>query len=699
MIVRDEEECIERCLSSIHDYVDEIVIIDGGSTDLTMRFASRYSKVKLFEIPFEQDFGKQRNHSIEKANGDWIFIIDADEYCYPYILDQLEYLTTLDNDAYTFTRKTLINGKLVNPLNLDYTFRLFQSHCRYAGNIHETLTGFNKRCDTNMEIIHDKKGEWQQKDNELYWDMGQIPPDGWQKIGGKWTWVGDSLSNNVITRTDNSLSALLCIYNEELMLRQCLTNLVKFVDEIIIVDGGYNGASDDGSKEIIDEFMQNHLMIKYYSGTFVFDDGAWNEPEQINFGLSKVTKGYVMRTHPDTIYDTKDIDFLKQSLSSGKKYIYCPQLDFWCDTKHILLYKHSNIEGALFQQISGEPLVVSMNCNFHAITQGDLRQFGMVADIDYNNDILYLPHIKKYHFGFIKPFKDQVQKYVCYAKRGDMGKDKQTYDPKSLYEWTINFVKDNYANKGMDYYGYYPEDALPLKNISYMDGYNEFMEWFNNQFHIRKFSKPTKEGLEDITLEDVKNVAEDGAWNWGPQGAIEENVLGGGAESRIHEIIKSEGMGLDFLDIGCANAQFLVFYKKSGLVKKGIGIDISENAIKNAIKSCENNGIELELYATPIDTFEYPHKFDVIRMTEVLEHVRDVHLALGNINSLLKDNGKFIGTAPVDHMGDGYGHLHYFVGDDLKNLLSEYFDLLEFDIMDYTGKGENHFFFHCRRKQ
>jgi hypothetical protein len=177
-------------------------------------------------------------------------------------------------------------------------------------------------------MIHDKKSEWQLKDDKLYWDMGQEPTAGWEKIGDRWEKAEDLTINTVTTQPDNSLSALLCIYNEELMLRGCLSNLVKFVDEIIIVDGSPIGPSNDGSIEIINEFMQNHLMIKYYSGIFAFEDGTWDEPCQINFGLSKVTKGYVMRTHPDTIYDIKDMEFLRQALKSGKKYIYCSTLDF-----------------------------------------------------------------------------------------------------------------------------------------------------------------------------------------------------------------------------------------------------------------------------------------------------------------------------------------------------------------------------------
>ena len=692
MIVQDEEECIARCLDSIHDYVDEIVVIDGGSIDRTKEIVLQYPKVNLYEIPFEKDFGKQRNNAIEKANGDWIFIIDADEYCYPYVIQELQFLTTQDSDAYKFTRKTLINGYLVNRFSLDYTFRFFKSYCRYSGSIHEDIIGFRKCTETNLEMIHDKKSEWQLKDDKLYWDMGQEPTAGWGKIGDRWEKVEDLTINTVTTQPDNSLSALLCIYNEELMLRGCLSNLVKFVDEIIIVDGSPIGASNDGSIEIINEFMQNHLMIKYYSGIFAFEDATWDEPSQINFGLSKVTKGYVMRTHPDTIYDIADMEFLRQALTSGKKYIYCSTLDFWGDTSHILLYRHSNIETSLMHQLTLEPLAVSMNCDVRAesirISDSEPRRFGMAYNIDYDNDILYLPHVKKYHFGFIKPIRIQIEKYVCYAKRGDMGSEYMNSDLPTLYEFAIKHVLDGYRDKkGMEYYGYYPEDARSLKNISYMDGYEEFIEWYGSNFN-----EP------EIDLAYVKQLAEKYAWQWQGQKAFGKDFRLSPPENRILCVIKTFGWKPSVLDIGCANAVPIVYYKKNNTADRIVGIDISENGIGFAKETCLNNDVTLELYATPIEEYEDLEKFDVIRMTEVIEHVVDISKVLKKISSLLSDNGIFIGTAPCDHICDAEVHLHYFCGDDLKNLLSEYFDVMVYDIMDFTGEGENHFFFQCRRK-
>jgi glycosyltransferase involved in cell wall biosynthesis len=78
MIVKNEENNIERCLESIVDKVDEIVLIDTGSTDRTVQLAKKYTD-KIYYFEWNDNFSEARNYSISKATGDWILIIDADE--------------------------------------------------------------------------------------------------------------------------------------------------------------------------------------------------------------------------------------------------------------------------------------------------------------------------------------------------------------------------------------------------------------------------------------------------------------------------------------------------------------------------------------------------------------------------------------------------------------------------------------------
>ncbi len=78
MIVKNEEELLPGCLESIRSWIDDIIIVDTGSTDRTVEIARSYG-AKVYFQEWEGSFSKARNFSISKATCDWILYIDADE--------------------------------------------------------------------------------------------------------------------------------------------------------------------------------------------------------------------------------------------------------------------------------------------------------------------------------------------------------------------------------------------------------------------------------------------------------------------------------------------------------------------------------------------------------------------------------------------------------------------------------------------
>src|SRR5437762_2853976 len=78
MIAKDEEETIGQSLASARAFVDEMIVVDTGSTDRTVEIA-KAAGAKVFHFPWQNDFAAARNAAIEHATGDWILSLDADE--------------------------------------------------------------------------------------------------------------------------------------------------------------------------------------------------------------------------------------------------------------------------------------------------------------------------------------------------------------------------------------------------------------------------------------------------------------------------------------------------------------------------------------------------------------------------------------------------------------------------------------------
>lgn len=78
MIVRNESTRIASCLESVKDIIDEIVIVDTGSTDETMQIAAKFTD-KIYFYQWHNDFAEARNYAIEQTTGDWVLSLDADE--------------------------------------------------------------------------------------------------------------------------------------------------------------------------------------------------------------------------------------------------------------------------------------------------------------------------------------------------------------------------------------------------------------------------------------------------------------------------------------------------------------------------------------------------------------------------------------------------------------------------------------------
>ena len=78
MIVKNEERVLGRCLESVQEIADEIIIVDTGSEDRTKEIAEKYH-ARVFEQEWQDDFSRARNYSFSQAEMDYCMWLDADD--------------------------------------------------------------------------------------------------------------------------------------------------------------------------------------------------------------------------------------------------------------------------------------------------------------------------------------------------------------------------------------------------------------------------------------------------------------------------------------------------------------------------------------------------------------------------------------------------------------------------------------------
>ena len=171
MITLNEENFLDTSLKNVKEYVDEIIIVDGGSTDSTVEIANRYG-AKVYTHKWEDDFGKQRNYSLKYATKEWILLIDADEIYEESVLENLQLFANnnIGIDIFAFPRKNYIDGKLTDAYP-DKQFRFFKNNIgiKYINKVHEMPVGYKMvGYPTDMHIIHKKTSQRQKLQNQKY---------------------------------------------------------------------------------------------------------------------------------------------------------------------------------------------------------------------------------------------------------------------------------------------------------------------------------------------------------------------------------------------------------------------------------------------------------------------------------------------------------------------------------------------------
>lgn len=155
MIVKNESRCLERCLQSVKEMVDEIVVLDTGSTDQTVQIAESLG-AKVYHFQWCNDFSAARNEALSHVTGDWVLVVDADEYFTANFRPQLEAFATKYPNAVAKICQKNLHYQDGEPVYSDtYLTRFFPRGHHYIGVVHEQLNTNKERISTDIFVLHD----------------------------------------------------------------------------------------------------------------------------------------------------------------------------------------------------------------------------------------------------------------------------------------------------------------------------------------------------------------------------------------------------------------------------------------------------------------------------------------------------------------------------------------------------------------
>ena len=137
IIVKNEEEHINHCLRNLVPAVDEIIIVDTGCIDNTIKIAKTFPKVSIIEFEWCDDFSAARNAALPHIKSDWVIWVDADEYLFDEDVENVRIAAAIYDEVSrpvllrigqmnkTDDSQLIANYDMNRMFSLKYPFRFF----------------------------------------------------------------------------------------------------------------------------------------------------------------------------------------------------------------------------------------------------------------------------------------------------------------------------------------------------------------------------------------------------------------------------------------------------------------------------------------------------------------------------------------------------------------------------------------------
>lgn len=167
LIVKNEQQVLERCLKCVEKFADEIIVVDTGSTDKTIEIAKAHTK-NVFNFEWQNDFALARNFSFSKATCPFIMWIDADDVVPNSEIKKINQLKKGKMDADVYMLKYAISfDENNNPTFSYFRERILRASKNFVwqGFVHEVIVPCGKIEHLNITIEHRKEHKSNPKRN------------------------------------------------------------------------------------------------------------------------------------------------------------------------------------------------------------------------------------------------------------------------------------------------------------------------------------------------------------------------------------------------------------------------------------------------------------------------------------------------------------------------------------------------------
>lgn len=166
MIVKNEARCLARCLVSVRGLASECIIVDTGSTDATVQIARDHG-ASVHSFAWINDFSAARNDSLARTSGDWILVLDADEYASPELAAEIKQFIQGPPSVGRLRIVSEFRRNGQSMTSQGFVSRLFPRGARFEGRIHEQLASPLPRLNLTGALWHDGYLETHKSDRNI----------------------------------------------------------------------------------------------------------------------------------------------------------------------------------------------------------------------------------------------------------------------------------------------------------------------------------------------------------------------------------------------------------------------------------------------------------------------------------------------------------------------------------------------------